>query len=105
MLRLKQACLDTAGEESAKLSLALHDGTDLGSYKREAAGAFVQDDAIGESLAIDLTQHREYFVSRDSGSKMGNKMRLGFKIAMEDAKATSLSWQDAELNIYVQDQG
>ncbi len=105
MLRLKQACLDTAGEESANLSLALHDGSDLGSYKREAVGAFVQDDAIGESLAIDLTKYRDHFVSRDSGSKMGNKLKLGFKIAVEGAEDACLSWQDAELNIYVQDQG
>ena len=107
MLRLKQARLNTAGNQYAKLSLALHDGSDLGTYKRETvpAGALVADDKIGESLAIDLTKYHEHFVSRDSGSKMGNKLKLGFKIAIEGAESASLSWNDAELNVYVQDQG
>ena len=105
MLRLKHARLDTAGEESAKLSLALHDGTDLGSYKREAAGTLIVDNEIGERLAIDLTRFRDHFVNRDTGSKMDNKLKLGFKIAIEGAEGACLIWQDAELNIYVQDQG
>ncbi len=100
MLRLKQAQLDTGGEQYASLSLTLQDGTDLGTYRREAVLAA---DAIGASLAIDLTRYRDQFVSRDSGSKMGNTQRVGFRISLSGASGASLSWQDAELNLYAQD--
>lgn len=104
MLRFENAKLDTGAGDSARLVLALAGGEPLGSFKRERvpAQALVKDEETGESLAIDLTRHKELFIAKTAGGRLGAKQTVGFQVRVEGDGA-SFAWSGAELNIYVQD--
>lgn len=104
MLRFENATLDTGSADSAKIVLSLSTGEPLGSFKRERvpAQALVKDEETGESLAIDLTRHKDLFVAKAAGGRMGTRQTLGFQIGLE-GEGASFAWSGAELNIYVQD--
>jgi L-asparaginase len=105
MLRFKRAQLDPGVEERAAIRLALDDGTPLGTYRRlkVPAGTLVKDDPVGESLSLDLTAHRDRFVSKAASGRIQALHRLGFVVEMEAKGGGSFAWDGAELNIYTTD--
>lgn len=104
LLRFENAQLDTGAAETATLVLSLSSGELLGRFKRERvpAQSLVKDDETGESLAIDLTKHKQLFVTRATAGRMAAKQTLGFQVRLE-GEGANFTWEGAELNIYVQD--
>lgn len=106
MLRFKNAQIAPGGEGArVTIKISLEDGTVLAQYRRGRVPehALVKDDTVGESLAFDLTVHKEKFVSKVSDRPRGllqSTQRISFKVALEAAEGATFAWTDAELNIY-----
>ncbi|MBF0308714.1 MAG: asparaginase [Magnetococcales bacterium] len=74
----------------------------LGAFPRRQvpAGALVQDESTGESLAIDLTLKKHLFLAKQSSARDRAKQKVRIGIALEGDAGASFAWEDAELNIY-----
>ncbi|HRY14392.1 MAG TPA: asparaginase [Candidatus Competibacteraceae bacterium] len=108
MLRFTEVELNPAGEERAILRIGLeHEGRKdvLGEFRRGRIPerALIKDEGLRESLAIDLTAHKEYFVGRESTGPIPIKQHVAFNVTLSEAPGASFSWQCAELNIYYAD--
>jgi L-asparaginase len=108
MLRFTNACLETAGSERATVRLSLDDGSPLGAFRRGKVpeGALVKDDTTGESLAIDLSTHKDRFVAKAAASRgrpLKASQRVGFSVQLEGSAGARFTWQSAELHVYYQD--
>jgi hypothetical protein len=62
--------------------------------------ALVKGDGVGESLAIDLSIHKQLFVSKESTGRIRVAHRVGFVVELEGDRQASFAWDSAELNIY-----
>lgn len=105
MLRFKNVQLNPGNGEQVTLKLSLDDGTVLNVSQRGKIPehALVVDDSVGESLAIDLSRHKERFVVKLSIGRIQASQKIGFTVAIEGDAAASFSWEAAELNIYTTD--
>ena len=105
MLRFKKARLEPGEAERATLHLAVEGGEKLGSYRRGRVPehALVKDDTVGESMAIDLTRHKEAFILKASTGRIQAGHRVGIVISLEATGTASFAWDGAELNIYTTD--
>jgi L-asparaginase len=102
MLRFVNARLDPGSSEYAKLKLTLDGGESLGTYRRRRVpdNVLLKDDIVGESVTIDLTNHKNLFVSKESTGRIRVAHRVGFSVELEATGQASFLWDLAELNIY-----
>lgn len=104
LLRFMNVHLTPGGSDLAILKISLEDGTSLGTYRkgRIPTNVLMENSAVGESLAIDLTAYREHFrLKTVSNGPIKAKQLIGFKVELEAAGDASFEWESAELNLYV----
>jgi L-asparaginase len=102
MLRFNNARLDPGSAEYVRIKLALDSGESLGTFRKSRVPdhALVKGDGVGESLAIDLSIHKQLFVSKESTGRIRVAHRVGFVVELEGDRQASFAWDSAELNIY-----
>jgi L-asparaginase len=102
MLRFNNARLDPGGAQYARIKLTLDSGESLGVFRKSRVPdhALSTGDTVGESVAVDLSNHKHLFVAKESTGRIRVAHKIGFVVELEAEGTASFAWDSAELNIY-----